>query len=292
MHGTHDTTSLVVPRRARSCTRNRRSPYAISVFFRSWIPNRVISCTFDIKTPWIASFCLILCYARPARNFSRKEYQGDILSIIEARIYAGLIKLKFHLWEREIDFKQCWRNEVDRVIIQYTVPWTRTLSSNTFFTAYIIMRRWNKKLLQVSRSLGSISRYQILLDFANSARLSLRLREHLNDPSLRLFAAGVKRHLGFTSEEARRTLALAGGWKGEGRRANRENRGEFYEWRHFSHSKKRNSLPLTPLSRLGAAQKVDCQRRKENVGGERDVASRLREENVRYQEVELPQHKT
>jgi len=76
----------------------------------------------------------------------------------------------------------------------------------------------------------------------------------------------VKCHFGFASEEARRTLTLAGGRKEESRRANRENRGEFYERRHFSRGKKRNSLPFTLPSRLDAAQKADCQRRKENVG--------------------------
>jgi len=94
----------------------------------------------------------------------------------------------------------------------------------------------------------------------------LRLREHLNGFSLRSFIACVKCHLGFASEETWHTFVLAGGRKEEeSRRANRENRGEFYERRHFSCGKKRNSLPFTLPFRLDAAQKADCQRRKENV---------------------------
>jgi len=78
MHEIHGCTHpVIVPR--RFCTRNR-SPYAISVFFRSWLLVRVISRTFDIKTLWIVSFCLTLCYARAsARNSSRREYREDIL---------------------------------------------------------------------------------------------------------------------------------------------------------------------------------------------------------------------
>lgn len=60
-------------------------------------------------------------------------------------------------------------------------------------------------------------------------RIFLRLRKHLNGPSLHSFAAGVKCHLSFANEEVWRIFALARGRKGEGRRTNRENRSEFYE---------------------------------------------------------------
>lgn len=94
--------------------------------------------------------------------------------------------------------------------------------------------------------------------FCKKKSVSFRLREHLNGPSLHSFAAGVKCHLGFANEEAWRIFTLVASRKREGRRANRENRDEFYERRHFSRGKKRNSLPLTPPSRLGTAQKADC----------------------------------
>lgn len=55
-----------------------------------------------------------LSYVRPtlsfsrARNSSRKEHQGEHSghSRVEARIYVGLIKLRFHLRVRRIDFKR------------------------------------------------------------------------------------------------------------------------------------------------------------------------------------------
>lgn len=143
--------SMVVPR--SSYTRNR-SPYAISVFFRSWLLVRVISRTLDIKTLWIVSLWLSLLPRTYARNSSRKEYRGDILSIIEGRIYVRLIKLKFHLWEWEIDFSSAEGTKLTISYFSMSCRKRRSLSSSSSFTAYIV-RLWSTKLL-VSQSLESI----------------------------------------------------------------------------------------------------------------------------------------
>lgn len=116
----------------------------------------------DIKTLWIVFFCLTLSYVRPAcRNFSFEKYRGVFLVPSEGRIYAGLIKLRFHLREWKIDFKRRWRDErgsVGRVVIHCTVPRTRcrrVLLSWHIFHATLRYKSTGDHLNQYWRSLMS-----------------------------------------------------------------------------------------------------------------------------------------
>lgn len=117
-------------------------PRAMTVFFR-WLlttalsPTRLTLKRYESFSSVSPCACAYTCGIWPVvTSRSRSIRRGEDTSGYH-RIYAGLIKLRFHLREWKIDFKRQWEGMSAEVSYKFTVPCQEHVVVESFFSRHI-----------------------------------------------------------------------------------------------------------------------------------------------------------